>query len=600
MIAAHITHEAVEKVGGIGAVIAGLVTSKAYQRTFSRTVVAGPLLATDRPAAQRLGPGGKVLYSSLDDVDAGGWAGRFKPVEQTYQVGIIYGIRKITNGNHPDSAEVEVLLVDVFRYNRDRLNLFKAELFSKFAAPSERFEHIWEYEEYVRLAEPAYEALGVIGCRGSAEEPLILLAHEYMGIPTALKAILDGPPHVRTIFYAHEVAPVRHVVEKHEGHDLMFHNLLAAGEQAGKSLEEFFPQVRDNFKYALVKAARHCDAIFAVGDMVAREMRFLDPSCRDLPVEVVYNGVPASRQTLEERCRYRAGMIEYAKNLFGSKPDYIFTHVARPVLSKGIWRDLGVLHELDGLLSQAGKSAAYFMLGTLAGQRRTKDVLHMERSYGWPVHHQLGYPDLCNGEETPAEMFEDFNRNHEAVRVVLVNQFGWESQLCGLRMPRQMSLANIRQGTDVEFGLSVYEPFGISQLEPLSYGAICVVSNVCGCLGIVRRCAAGRIPANVLEADFTRLPTSCQAGLPRRAGVDPRQATQIGRADRDVVEAVEDKRLAEELFRRLPKTQAEMAELLDSGWELGKRMDWEPVVRDLFGPAVQRTWELDRINGSAT
>ena len=46
-----------------------------------------------------------------------------------------------------------------------------------------------------------------------------------------------------------------------------------------------------------------------------------------------------------------------------------------------------------------------------------------------------------------------------------------------------MSFLDIRRGSDVEFGQSIYEPFGIAMLEPLTYGAICVISSVCGCAG---------------------------------------------------------------------------------------------------------------------
>src|ERR1035437_8946302 len=90
MIAVHVTHEAVEKMGGIGAVIAGLVTSENYREVFPRTVLLGPLFTTDKPANERLGPGGRIIYSSLDDIDTGGWSAKFKPIEQTYQVGIVY------------------------------------------------------------------------------------------------------------------------------------------------------------------------------------------------------------------------------------------------------------------------------------------------------------------------------------------------------------------------------------------------------------------------------------------------------------------------------------------------------------------------------
>jgi hypothetical protein len=578
MIAVHVTHEAVEKMGGIGAVIAGLATSRPYQQAFGRTVLVGPLFQTDHPANERLGPGGKILYSSLDNIDQDDWASRFQPIERTYQVGIIYGVRQLVDGQHQQPVDVEVLLVDVFRCNPDRLNLFKGELYQRFGIPSARFEHIWEYEQYVRLAEPAYEAMHVIGCTGTPADPVVIFAHEYLGMPTALKAVLGGRTDVRTIFYAHEVASARRVTENLPGHDLMFYNVLAAGEIAGKSLEDYFPQVQDFFKHPLVKAAHYLDAVFAVGELVGREMHFLDSSWPDQPIEIVYNGLPVGRQSLQQRQAHRRRMQQYAANLLGFEPDYVFAHVARPVLSKAIWRDLGVLHELEGLLEEQGRTAVYFMLGTLAGQRRTRDILHMERVYGWPVHHQLSYPDMCNGEEVVGAACEQFNQNHKRVQAVLVNQFGWEQRICGQRMPADMSFADIRQGTDVEFGLSVYEPFGISQLEPLCFGAICAVSNVCGCLGLARRRLGAQRNFNLLEADYTQLPEPMQ----------PWQMVGISQHFRDRIEQVENRRLARELALRLPKTQTDLADLLVSGYALGRQLDWEQVVKEFFLPAVAR------------
>ncbi len=595
MIAIHVTHEAVEKMGGIGAVIAGLVTSVDYKRVFGRTVLVGPVLTTDRTGAERFGPSGEVLYSSIDGIDTGGWAEKFSPVERAYQAGIIYGTRLVADGDSIAPAEVEVLLVDVFRCSPDRLNLFKYELFKRFSVPSDEFEHIWEFEQYVRLAEPAWEAMRIIGCGGSTGVPpvnekeitdetpvvpeqVVLFSHEYMGMPTALRAVMDSRANVRTVFYAHEVASVRRIVETHPAHDLMFYNLLAGGEQDGKGLEDFFPAVHSHFKHPLIKAARYCDAIFAVGDFVGREMRFLQPGCENVTVEMVYNGVPAAVPPPEERRERRSRMKQYARNLFDFEPDYIFTHVARPVLSKGIWRDLRILHELEGQLARDRRSAVYFMLGTLAGRRREKDILQMERDHNWPVHHRKGYPDLCNGEEVVGELFEDFNRHHQAVKVVLVNQFGWQRGLCGLRMPEEMTFADVRMGTDAEFGLSVYEPFGISQLEPLGAGAICVVSNVCGCVGLLRQCAGGEMPDNVLVGDFIRLPASSTSA----------DAMRIDLAERDAIETSEAKRLARRLAERLPKNDDDIAELLSVGAALGEKITWKRTVADFFLPAVTR------------
>ncbi len=80
-----------------------------------------------------------------------------------------------------------------------------------------KYESIWDFEQYMRLAKPAIAALHALGA-GSEHEPCVILSHEYMGMPTALAAILEGErSNFRTIFYAHEVAPMRRMVEEHPG-----------------------------------------------------------------------------------------------------------------------------------------------------------------------------------------------------------------------------------------------------------------------------------------------------------------------------------------------------------------------------------------------
>jgi len=578
MIVVHVTHEAVEKVGGIGAVIAGLMTADAYAREVSRTILLGPLLSTDRPVNMRCGETGKVIYSSLDAVEPAGWREKFRPIERTYDVGIIYGRRTIDEPCSGREVEAEVLLVDVFHSNKDRLNLFKAELYKKFAIPSVQFEDVWEYEQYVRLAEPGFEALKAIGVNGGPEQT-VLLAHEYMGMPTALRAVLAGSGRMRTVFYAHEVASIRPIVEKLPGHDTMFYNVLKEATRQERTFEEVFPAAMENYKHALVKAGRYCDCVFAVGDYVIEELRFLDPHFRTMEIDLVYNGIPAATLSIDQVRASRQRMQQYAENLFGYRPNWILTHVARPVLSKGIWRDLRVLHEMDGLLANRGESAAYFMLGTLAGQRRGQDVRRMERTHGWPVHHELGYPDLCQGEEVLGEIFDEFNRTHHAARAVLVNQWGWSRQVCGLRMPEDMSFADIRRGTDVEFGLSVYEPFGISQLEPLSSGALCLVSNVCGCMGFARRAVGeGAIDDNIIEADFLE--------LPRGGTLD--ELKNLPSSRRDEIETAEAERLAYEIIERLPRDDQTLQRRIQGGHDLATRMSWEHVVREYFLPSLSR------------
>lgn len=160
--------------------------------------------------------------------------------------------------------------------------------------------------------------------------------------------------------------------------------------------------------------------------------------------------------------------------------------------------------------------------------------------------------------------------------MVFINQFGWDRASCGPAMAEQMGFADLRRGSDAEFGLSIYEPFGIAQVEPLSFGAISVVSDVCGCVGFVR--AGGPPPAGFLEGNYTRL--------------DPapswRGALGLGVAERDAAERRTAAELAAALARRLPRRDAEREKLLTEGYRTASRMSWERVVQEYLLPALQR------------
>ena len=55
-----------------------------------------------------------------------------------------------------------------------------------------------------------------------------------------------------------------------------------------------------------------------------------------------------------------------------------------------------------------------------------------------------------------------------------------------------MRFLDIRMGSDAEFGQSIYEPFGIAQVEPISFGGICVFTDVSAAVsGFVKKAANG-------------------------------------------------------------------------------------------------------------
>src|SRR3954464_5772339 len=155
----HVTHEAIQKIGGIGAVLHGLLTSKVYLEKASRNILVGPFWPSDERGEKRLGKDGEVLYSSLDHLYRSPLAARFREIEQAFDVGIVYGRRKYTDKETGVTSVPEVLLLDVSRYDKEKIAVFKFNLWKMFGIDSGKYDHIWDYEQSLRLAEPAIAAL---------------------------------------------------------------------------------------------------------------------------------------------------------------------------------------------------------------------------------------------------------------------------------------------------------------------------------------------------------------------------------------------------------------------------------------------------------
>jgi len=583
----HVTHEAIQKIGGIGAVLHGLLTSRVYLDHAPRNILVGPFWPTDEAGDQRLGPHGEVLYSSMDSLYRSPLAARFREIEQEYNVGIIYGRRKFTDKETGVTSVPEVLLIDVSHADTRKAGEFKFVLWEKFGIDSSKYEHIWDYEQYTRLAKPALAALHALGATTSSVEPCVILSHEYMGVPTALAAVLEGDrSNFRTIFYAHEVATMRRIVEGHPGHDTMFYNVMRAAIAEGHYVEDVFGDQSGYYKHALVKAAKFCDAVFAVGDYTLKEARFLGPEFVHVDAQIAYNGVPCWRISVEEKMRSRRKLQTYCNNLLKYVPDYVFSHVTRLVPSKGMWRDLRVLEHMERKLRDRNESAVLFALSTEVPARRGDDIRRMEQHYRWPVVHREGLPDLSHGEAAYYQGVQEFNAISRNIKVVFLNQFGFEQKFCGLRMPADMEFMDIRKGSDVEFGQSIYEPFGIAQVEPISFGGICVFSECCGCAGFVAKANDGKPSPNVIVADYTELP---ERGLP------PAQLLSIGQPQRDAIEHTVAEQVAKDLIDRLPRTPEQFEQFIDRGHKLAEQMSWDVVARDYVIPGIKRASRAQRL-----
>ena len=563
----HATHEAVRKAGGIGTVLGGLMTSSVYQKAVRRSFLVGPL---SRPEDEDLlAESGAVLFSTISGVQNTDCSDALNRVADRYNVNIVYGIRRFTGG-----CEADVLLVDAEDINPRRSRNFKYNLYRHFGLTSDRYDTIADYALYIDSAEAIYDA--VIALIGEASGPHIVLAHEYMGMPVALKAIVENDPRFWAIFYAHEVSTMRGIAEGNPGHDVMFYNAMAQALARGEVVEDVFGDQSGYYRHALVQLASHCDGIFAVGDPTFDELRFMGFEAQ--AIDLVYNGIPSVQISYADKLQSRTRLQDYAQNLLGYEPDVVMTHVTRPVISKGLWRDLLVLAHLDKLLGAQGQTGGFFVLTTAAEQRSARDVETMESEYGWPVVHRIGAPDLVSNEVDIWQEMEAFNRGAVAIQAVLVNQFGWDRASCGQRMPQDMAFADLRRGTDVEFGQSIYEPFGIAVLEPLTFGGLCVPSSVCGCCGFLDRVRKENADPLVVVADYTADVASESVA----------SAQAIGELERRIQEGKVAEKVAWDIVGALPKSDREREARLHSGYRLAAQMNWDRVCEAFFFPGIER------------
>jgi hypothetical protein len=164
----------------------GWLTSEAYTSAMERSIVVAPLFSSNTPCYHRLGADGKILYSSLDSIDETDHGTVFEKIESHFKIRLVYGFQTyfhpITHIGHP----VETLLLDVQHMNRTTSNACKRELFEAFGIQSHHFEHLWEYEQSVRLAPAALASLEAIG---ALDDMTTLVSHDYTGIPTLLCAV---------------------------------------------------------------------------------------------------------------------------------------------------------------------------------------------------------------------------------------------------------------------------------------------------------------------------------------------------------------------------------------------------------------------------
>lgn len=576
-IAVHISHEALYKIGGIGEVLVGLCTAPCYQSFFDKTLFYGPLFEYIGSASTRLGKDGIVYYSSKDNYDTGHFSQLFKPILEKYNIDIVYGKRRLISEFNPTrSASVDVLLVDITKMKKDLIDFQKYLFWEKFNLASDQYEREWDYEQYFRISLPYHEFLKVLYPKA---ENVYHFSHEYMGIPCLLalelKEEFHPERHIR-IFYAHEVAPVRRIVENIPGHDITFYNLLNRAKGTHQALEEVFGSQMDWYRTALVKLAQRVERIFAVGDLVAEEYKFLCPEVDPKKIKIVYNGLFLDHIDYEKKQKSRNKLTSCLSQKGCEKVDLIINHTCRLVKSKGIWRDFRVLNFLDTLLAKNNLKGIYILLATQVPQGRPPELVDsMVKEYGWPFVHKIGWPDLIGYEIEIYELLQRFNKKAKAIKGIFINQFGLSKRKCGIDFPEDLTTFDLKLASDIELGLSIYEPFGISHIEVLPLGGLSFLSTSCGVYYLLKKIFSKEFQP-FIAIDFIDVAKDLPEEILRNLTPEKRE----------ILEDLAISKHMEEIYNKLPKNEEERYKLYENILNYNVDFDWNCIVRKYFLPGL--------------
>jgi hypothetical protein len=268
---------------------------------------------------------------------------------------------------------------------------------------------------------------------------------------------------------------------------------------------------------------------------------------------------------------------EYVKSLLGFKPDVILTHVTRLVISKGLWRDITLLHYLDEIFHSKNLKGAYILLSTfIATGRPSEDIMRMEKEYGWPVNHRQGWPDLMGMEAEAYSYLEIFNKKSKAIKAVFLNQFGFDREKCGLRFPEEAQFIDLRIASDAEFGFSTYEPFGIAQLETIPFGGTAILSSSCGSVSLLDKVFQDAKIKPYYAVDFICKgnKVKCEELIKNNLTIEKRTSIE-----REVF-----KEHANSIFEIIPTTDKERMKYLENALLYSPKLCWEHIVKRYFVP----------------
>jgi len=478
----------------------------------------------------------------------------------------MFGEKTIYDEINPENKNtVDILLIGIKSINEGKLNHFKFQIWEKFHFACATYENEWDFEQYLRIALPFREITSYLF---NQDEETIYFSHEYMGIASCLAILLQPFPLEKTYFHAHEISTARAIIESIPCHDVAFYNFIEKDLQQQISLEDRYGNQNHLSRNALLKLTTNFNGILAVGDWVKKEYYYLIPDAPHDLVHITYNGLQTPSYSFKDKQKARKKIQNYCEKLFNYTPDIIMTHVTRLVVSKGIWRDINLMEELDDKFTKNKLKGVLIILSSLIGSGRTdEEILQMEKEYGWPILHQEGYPDLIDAEKDLYYMVHYFNAKYSSIKAVFINQFGFTTQRVGNRLSQGTTFADLRLASDAELGMSIYEPFGIAQIETIPFGGIAILSRACGSAFLLEKTFSNEEIKPYIILDF--------------ANLDPDHEHLNSIEHRTALEKKYLQKNAFKIFKTLPKNDSERKKIFAVCKKNLPKLSWNEVIMDM-------------------
>ncbi|HSP77040.1 MAG TPA: hypothetical protein VLQ93_00825, partial [Myxococcaceae bacterium] len=316
--------------------------------------------------------------------------------------------------------------------------------------------------------------------------------------------------------------------------------------------------VEDWLDFQLLRHGHLCERVGAVGESVAQELRFLDRGYRALPLPVIPHGNQPIETSWQARRESRERVLGHLREALGLDCRLLLTHIARDAVCKALGRDVTVCEYLAELLPPEARPAVLLIVTEWEPGAPSEEIRSLRARAA------------------------AFNARQQAVHLHLLNQADWPR---GLGFTRE----DLHRATDVTLGQSMYESFGLAQLEPLSCGAICVLSGVSGARYRLRELCARpgtseEAHPNLVVADYSAAEE--EPGAERSV----EDWLRLGGEELERHERRCARRVARRLVEKLPWDEAGQRRLQETGRRLAERMAWEPLIREQLVPFLSDGW----------